>query len=962
MTDVIHISYQVDDSALERSSQKIGGMAGAAQQAAQQGGGFLSGLIDTASKVGFAIFGVQQSVQMLSGVFQGLVGGNLQFEQFQTKFEVMLGSADAAKERMKELADFGRTTPFELPGVVQASVVLETLTQGALATGDGLRLVGDVASGTGRPIEELAVWFGRMYDSVQSGRPVGEAMARLQELGAVSGELRGQIEGMIEAGIDGDVVWQTMVDGMDRYAGMMDKQSKTVGGALSNVADGIGALKRNLMAGAFEAAKPAIMGLATVLGSDGLQGAATKAGEAIGIVLAGAIRGIVVVAEALRPAFEAVGEIVGKAVGLISDGFEKLSGNKELLISLGIAIGTVLLPAVIAIGGALIGMVAAAAAAAAPFLLIGVAIAALTAGIYLLITNWDSITAKFPIIGQAADGVVNAFNRVKDVAMDAFGWLVSTGLPKTIELGSKAFDWVQSDALPAMSDFAIASKEAFADTFDSLDVDWGGMGSDISDAFAELGEKFVSIGESIQPFLDIWKELGSGILDGLAEAFAEIGKALGAELVPSLAKFGPAIEAALPILEALGKILGVTLLAAVTAVMFALERLIPIVGIVLVGAIQQAANIITGLAGMWEGAFKVIEGIWNTFKGLFTGDWDLFWKGIGQVFEGLGMIFESAIKAAFEIMKTNFETGWKIINELTGGKIAEFVEWFIALPGRIIDALGDLTGTLLGKGMDLLEGFWDGIKDTWNLVMMWLWDLGSLVVGAIGDLSGLLVDVGMDIVRGLWNGMLAMKDWLIGKLEELAGWIPGPIRDILGIGSPSIVMAQEVGVPIAQGIAMGIMHGANEYIYPTLEEIAANAAYLSNIVVAPVAQPNIPSYEDTAKNEMIGSFGAGGVYYGPEWAYQTDLNIQAARAGMDPTSYLLSTMNNLAGIGHQAVNDYARRIGPQLSELSAPYARGLPAWSRERAGALVVNINGGTFANIREFIDELEREFERRYG
>jgi hypothetical protein len=66
-------------------------------------------------------------------------------ETLETAFIPLLGSADAAQKRIADLSKFAAETPFELPEVAKASRTLETLTQGALATSEGLRLVGDVA-------------------------------------------------------------------------------------------------------------------------------------------------------------------------------------------------------------------------------------------------------------------------------------------------------------------------------------------------------------------------------------------------------------------------------------------------------------------------------------------------------------------------------------------------------------------------------------------------------------------------------------------------------------------------------------------------------------------------------------------------------------------------------------------------------------------------------------------------
>jgi hypothetical protein len=166
-------------------------------------------------------------------------GQAAELETLETAFTPLLGSADAAKDRIAELSRFAASTPFELPEIAKASKVLETLTKGALATGDGLRLVGDVASATNQPFEEVATTIGRLYDGLQSGRPVGEAMQRLQELGAVSGDTRAQIEALSKEGKNTEA-WLLAEDALNRFSGSMKLQSGTWAGLLSTLNDNIG--------------------------------------------------------------------------------------------------------------------------------------------------------------------------------------------------------------------------------------------------------------------------------------------------------------------------------------------------------------------------------------------------------------------------------------------------------------------------------------------------------------------------------------------------------------------------------------------------------------------------------------------------------------------------------------------------------------------------------------------------
>lgn len=163
-----------------------------------------------------------------AGVYGGVVkplGMVMDRQSTTTAFEVLLGSAEAAYERIDELTGFAGRTPFARDEIYKSSRLLETFTGSALSTGAGLELVGDVATGTQHGLEETAMWFGRLYDGMKSGRPIGDATSRLQEMGAISGEARARLEGLAESGRDISEIWPEATKEFSRYNGMMLKMS-----------------------------------------------------------------------------------------------------------------------------------------------------------------------------------------------------------------------------------------------------------------------------------------------------------------------------------------------------------------------------------------------------------------------------------------------------------------------------------------------------------------------------------------------------------------------------------------------------------------------------------------------------------------------------------------------------------------------------------------------------------------
>lgn len=248
-----------------------------------QGG--VGGLLGSFQKVGESLNGLKMIGATFSGIAKqvgGLIGGNIQFEQFQTSFEVLLGSADAAKQRLEDLNKFAAETPFELPEIVQASKLLQTFGGDVLGVGDTLTMVGDMASTAQRSYADVAVWVARAYSNIQGGRPIGEAAMRLQEMGLMSGEVRTRLDDLADSGADANTMWEAFQESMAFTEGMMAKQAKTMGGLTSTFSDNISMLKRGLFEGLFNAVKPQLEKVIAILSDPALLVAVKNIGVKIG--------------------------------------------------------------------------------------------------------------------------------------------------------------------------------------------------------------------------------------------------------------------------------------------------------------------------------------------------------------------------------------------------------------------------------------------------------------------------------------------------------------------------------------------------------------------------------------------------------------------------------------------------------------------------------------------------------
>src|SRR5690606_20707633 len=74
-------------------------------------------------------------------------------------------------------------------------------------------------------------------------------------------------------------------------------------------------------------------------------------------------------------------------------------------------------------------------------------------------------------------------------------------------------------------------------------------------------------------------------------------------------------------------------------------------------------------------------------------------------------------------------------------------------------------------------------------VVNFMKELPGKIVDAVGDLSKLLWNAGKAIVQGLWEGIKSMIDWLWGKIKGFIGGLVDGVTSMLGIHSPSRVFA-----------------------------------------------------------------------------------------------------------------------------------------------------------------------------
>ena len=195
------------------------------------------------------------SLDMAQRLTSELVSVYGTFQQLEIKFTSMLHSGEKAKKLMGELVDFSANTPFDLKGVSQSATQLVAYGTAADDVIDRLTRLGNIAAGLSQPIGDLVYLYGT---SMTQGRLMtedlnqfaGRGVPIFSELAKVMGVNKEEIKDLASEGKISFSYLEQVVENLTNKGGMfynlMEEQSKSVTGKISNLGDTIDTIFNDL--------------------------------------------------------------------------------------------------------------------------------------------------------------------------------------------------------------------------------------------------------------------------------------------------------------------------------------------------------------------------------------------------------------------------------------------------------------------------------------------------------------------------------------------------------------------------------------------------------------------------------------------------------------------------------------------------------------------------------------------
>lgn len=495
-----------------------------------------------------------------------------------------------------------------------------------------------------------------------------------------------------------------------RFFQLMEKQSKTFGGVMSNIKDQV------------------IRSLAEIAGIDIQAGGIIREGSLF-FVMKQLAEGLLGALNMITPKIVAFTKLIFEneaAVGILGGA---ILGGLVLAIGAFVATfgaGLLILGKFIIIGGIVGGVVGALIKAFGGF----EGIASTVQGAL------DNIRAKLdafkPVVQGYLDEFVGQFQAFSERLYDTFDLDAS-------QIGFVDFFTQMGEQIRPHLDGVVAQiKQGFTNAFN---INFG-EGGNIGDLFGRL----------------------MAILQPVGELFFRV-------MTPAIETFKKSLEVAKPHLDVFLQQIGPILINALQVLVGAFAVVAAVVLAVLSGIMQAVAVALPFVIQMFSGFAQIINGILTIIVGIFTLNFGMVWEGIKTTFKGIFDTIAGAllaivglvvgfVKGIIDFFKQLYDTliGHSIIPDLVNGAIRLFTQmkdtivntvkgfidtvvekfnWLKDQVTNVIDAIKNLIDNFKPKfKIDLqlpdIEGAWRSLKDRAKSIGIPGFQTGGIVPGPIG--------------------------------------------------------------------------------------------------------------------------------------------------------------------------------------------------------------------------------------
>lgn len=289
----LHFAFTADNrNFMNALNQITSGMRDATRQI-EANGGSIDKVIGNI-KAGLVTLGIGATFKEIAGQVSSVRG---EFQQLEVAFETLLGNKEKSDALMAQMIHTAAITPFGMTDVANGAKQLLAYGTAAEDVNDTLIRLGDIAAGLSLPLGDLVMLYGTTMTQGQVFTQdlrqfMGRGIPLADELAKQFGVTKDKVGELVTAGKVGAKEFNAAIISMtnegSKFGGLMEKQSKTISGQISNIEDAIeqmfneiGKENEGIISGTLSATSTIVENWQTVIGVLGAVAAAYGTQKAV---------------------------------------------------------------------------------------------------------------------------------------------------------------------------------------------------------------------------------------------------------------------------------------------------------------------------------------------------------------------------------------------------------------------------------------------------------------------------------------------------------------------------------------------------------------------------------------------------------------------------------------------------------------------------------------------------------
>ncbi|MEC2291540.1 phage tail protein [Bacillus licheniformis] len=425
-----------------------------------------------------------------------------------------------------------------------------------------------------------------------------------------------------------------------------------------------------------------------------------------------------------------------------------------------------------------------------------IAVTAIAAAAYLIITNWGPISKFFSDLWEGIKtNAIAAWNSISEFFSGLWSGIVelaSTAWGSLTSFFSGLWSGITTTAQAAWTGFMNLVKPiwdgivaVFGPTFNvivtTLSNIWNTVSSTVSSVWNAIKTTLIGVVTSIVDGVKNHFSILSQTLSGIWNGITSIAK--GAWQVLKNAILGPVL---LVIDLVTGDFKG-----------FA-NHLKQIWTNISNGAKQIWNGIKTVVSSLVKGLVNAVKNYWNTAKNVTTTIFNGIKSVLSSIWNGIKNTVVNLAKGLWNAVKTTWNTFKNVTTTIFNAVKTTLTTVWNAAKSVVINAARNIWSSVRNNFNNMKNVVTTVMKNVKTTIQN-LWN------NAVKFLKGIdLKQIGKNIIQGLINGIGSMANAVWRKVGDIADGVKKKITGLLNIHSPSRWMRDHVGKMIPAGVAVGI--------------------------------------------------------------------------------------------------------------------------------------------------------------